>query len=231
MTIRGLIQRPWQVRSLLAGRRRQVRVPIRWPLYSLSDGAKRRIFGESEAEEVRELIANPRRHPCARIRCPLGAPGTVLAIRENFWLDAAIERLAARQAGKYPPPASFWKSKDEYGGEIAYAADADSSEWLGAENLRSATHCPLWAARLHYRVLDIRAHLVREISEDDFFAEGLRMPPIEETLSHGGDRLIDVHGWWKVDYRKIWNDQYGPGSWERDWCFAATVQRVDGEGS
>lgn len=73
------------VRAILDGRKTMTRRVVKWPILSHSDGGKQRIFSERDVDTINELLSDRRRHPCQRIKCPYGAPGDRLWVRETFW--------------------------------------------------------------------------------------------------------------------------------------------------
>lgn len=229
MTARSLIQRDWQVRALLAGRRTQVRVPVRG-LWLPSLGSDR--FAEPpRADDGSEFRGRP--IPATHWRiweggnvgdynsppwegdvvwtgpCPLGQPGDLLRVREAWCVPRRLDGHA---------PAGLLNlsglTAEQLRPFTLYRADPTPRSGQGTGPLtpgrwRPSIHMPAWASRLTLRVLDVRCHRVREISEADAFAEGIDQPPF-----------------WKFDeaHCHAWDEIHGPGSWERDWCFAATVE-------
>lgn len=223
MTLRGLIQRPWQVRAFLAGRRTQMRVPMKpqgpmqpecWSncrvawLEDGHDGPGLYAWDEGYEDEGSYLL-----------RCPFGAPGTVLAIRET-WRAAESSRNDGWRAIEYRADGAISKRPVAMG----YWSTAFGLPLFGS--WRSPATMPLWAARLRCRVLDIRVHLVREISEGNAEAEGARNDHSMKWPDGDPGTMGDVY---RRNFAGQWNGMYGPGSFDRDWCFAATVERLDQE--
>lgn len=217
MTVRGLIQRPWQVEAFLAGRRMQVRVRLKsdtiegtWPTEE---------WGPWEECEPGYWIGCNNEGTTIFARCPLGAPGDVLAIREAW--SPSFD----------PHHGGFLHYREGFGTVDApiVRAPRESVNWSGWSKVgsrvewRSPATMPLWAARLHYRVLDIRVHPVRKISEGDAEDEGARNNHSMKWPDGDPGTMGDVY---RRNFAGLWIEQHGPGSWETDWCFAATVERI-----
>lgn len=165
MSERAIVCAAWEVRAFLVGTKTQLRRPVRWPLLSLSDGTKRRIFTEDDAEVVRGLIAHPVRQPLQRVRCPLGGVGGRLWVQETWWQPPRVTARMLREG------ADTWP-------EVAYDAtetDAGRVRWRELRwRRRSASSMPRWASRITLEVVDVRAQRVQEISREDAIAEGAR---------------------------------------------------------
>lgn len=80
-------------------------------------------------------------------RCPYGAPGDRLWVRET------------------------WAKAGEVGDDIEYRAD--NPDPLGAR-WRPSIHMPRWASRLLLEVTAVRVERLQDISEDDACAEGVQ---------------------------------------------------------
>lgn len=98
---------------------------------------------------------------------------------------------------------------------------------------RPSIHMPKWACRLMLEVTEVRVERLQEISEEDYFAEGFRMPPIERTIDGGGHEMVDAGGWWRHEFKKKWdaiNGDRAPYS-ANSWVFVYTfkiAKRADG---
>lgn len=155
------------VRSILDGRKTQTRRVVKpqprfthylQPMFGASpDG---HVFGESGL--WREV--GPDYPDCGEDdrRCPFGAVGDRLWVREAF-------RLRADQDDR-PPSEDWWKSGAWY--------QADGSEPSGCGGgpgkLRSPIHMPRWASRITLEVTDVRVERLQEITEADAIAEGCK---------------------------------------------------------
>ena len=108
-------------------------------------------------------------------RCPYGAPGDRLWVRETFRVcDVAGESFS---------PADIAPTN----AHCFYRADCEPG---GAGPWRPSIHMPRWASRLLLEVTDVRVERVQEISEADVAAEGI----IRIERSARTDGLIDGYG-------------------------------------
>lgn len=131
--------------------------PVKWPIRSFSDGAKRRIFCELDAGEINTLLDEPHGHPCAQIDSPFGPPGTRLAVREAHTFYP-IELN--------PDPCDVW-----------YRADGDTRKppvkCTGVYRWRSPATMPAWAVRTHVTVESVRVVRCTDLSGIEAAAWGV----------------------------------------------------------
>ena len=109
------------------------------------------------------------------MRCPYGAVGDTLWVREAWRTEKNIDKMDAAQmvaacldAGYSAP----WAP-------IRYEADGRFDNWdQGQEvgRLRPSIHMPRWASRITLEVVNVRVERVQEISEADAKAEGVWKP-------------------------------------------------------
>lgn len=82
-----------------------------------------------------------------------------------------------------------------------------------------------WASRLNLELLELRVERLQDISEESYFAEGLRMPPLEDSPP----MMIDVFGWWKVEFGKLWdaiNKRRGFPWASNPWVWVVRFKRI-----
>ena len=127
------------VRALLAGRKTQTRRVVRWPFEGQPQGPE--IISSYEAGEylVRDNY----------VRCPYGAPGDRLWVRETFCFRG--ETIEGR---------------DRY----RYRADVDPA--TDGWRWTPAIHMPRRACRLVLEVTGVRVERLQEISDMDAMREG-----------------------------------------------------------
>ena len=118
--------------------------------------------------------------PFGWIKCPYGAPGDTLWVRETFF-----EEYDPNTCRPYDPPRYHYRAT--YEGEEPYLMDGDGylevtkrgefrSPW------RPSIHMPRDASRLSLRIKSVRVERLQEISQGDAQAEGLSGPMIDAEL-------------------------------------------------
>lgn len=109
-------------------------------------------------------------------KCPYGTPGDRLWVRET-WQELQKWKSTDRMNGR-----GLLDIDREYIGFV-YRADGEQSyKW------RPSIHMPRRASRITLEVVDVRVERVQDISIDDVFAEGTRIP----TNAKNGNVLIDL---------------------------------------
>ena len=108
------------------------------------------------------------------LRCPYGAPGDLLWVRETW----------------FSPP----RPLDDL---LGFAADGDHPHGVTYRK-RPSIHMPRWASRLTLRITSVHVERLQEISEEDAVAEGckeyvdrwwqglVRLPDGGRSMSEGG---------------------------------------------
>ena len=115
-------------------------------------------------------------HPCADqlsrgildpvgpgIRCPYGAPGDRLWVREawaisRIWDQSRPSEMPLDDSDRIP---TWWR------------ADGVSEEsWANRGRWRQSIHMPRWASRITLEITDVRVQRLQDISEEDALAEG-----------------------------------------------------------
>lgn len=178
----------------------------------------------------------PAKHLCGShdVRCPYGAPGDRLWVRESFAFTDAHE--------------------PKYEGSIEYRADnkcmaVSSNELFDVPHncdprpfdgpWSPSIHMPRWASRILLEVTEVRAQRLQEISEVDAVAEGLtfsaqarksescmgiyecRMP---DGLVHFDASAVSL-------YRKLSEQINGAGSWDANpWVWAVSFRQAAPQG-
>ena len=172
------------------------------------------------------------------LRCPYGAPGDLLWVREAW--------RAWSQYDDLPP------SRIPPGVDVQYIADA-RTPWIS--RYRSPRFMPRWASRITLRITDVRVERLQDISEDDARAEGATMRPSCNGFQHrypgwrmdwsevgkpsyfatGAQRgkkapltESDVSlGSAKWAFASFWTSINGPGAWEANsWVWVLSFERV-----
>ena len=110
---------------------------------------------------VREaMLDNPTPHKTPMIRCPYGAKGMRLWVREKLVYMPLVDNGVAKTVG--------------------YAADGTlhpAAEWVWKRYMLPAMFCPRALSRITLEITDVRVEQVQEISEADAVAEGVTGEP------------------------------------------------------
>ena len=160
-----------------------------------------------------------------KIKCPYGAPGDRLWVREAFCVvddrefsgdvDEAPEGAVwvdYRATPRYAPP------------DVAYPAGWENDP-IDAEHLtwRPSIHMPRWASRITLEITNVRVERLQEISEEDCLAEGMR--PFDPT-SKLDQVFSDLTP--QDKFSALWDSINGKRApWESNpWCWVTEFKKV-----
>jgi len=168
-----------------------------------------RAILEGRKTQTRRIIKPaPGDHPdddgSVLYRCPYGYKGDRLWVRESFSYHLLDD--------------GFWYWAD---GNVA---DKDCTK------PKPSIHMPRRASRISLEVTKVRVERLREISEDDAKAEGVRIPVSTEGCKPGmGVPLMDLCSpYWvsggkrstdhafRCEYAVLWDEINGKGSWAKN---------------
>lgn len=169
--------------------------------------------------------------------------GRRLWVRETFSGPRCMEASEGRAAA---PPSKWGRSS-----RIWYWADGNpqDGDWTRP---RPSIHMPRWASRITLEVTDVRVERVQSITENDCFAEGVRIPVDAETknllvrltgskhlptdyindqnrqwLRIDGNGTFDQTDWVRAHFASLWDNVNGPGAWARnDWVWVVSFRRT-----
>lgn len=124
--------------------------------------------------------------------------------------------------GTRPDPHDGWRDGVEFKADLVGLAEGDALRLYAATppagqclddfnkgQWRGAGSMPLWAARFCRPVTRVWAQRLQQITKGDAIAEGIYHSPVENPP----DQPVN-------DYRYLWDQTNGPGSWERNqWVF------------
>jgi hypothetical protein len=116
-----------------------------------------------------------------RIKCPYGAPGDLLAIKETFW--AWGEWFQRPDHSKPRADAMRWEWLDMTNEHVPILYDADMPDWYSATmpkiergqigyHKRPAIYLPKTAWRIKLEITRVDVERLQDISEGDCIAEG-----------------------------------------------------------
>ena len=210
--------RDWEVRAILDGRKTQTRrvmkpqpapwvqsTPDRHPTTRTAPYIDAYCGERKTPENPRGMsrdwhwwTADDRLGPLAA-RCPYGAPGDTLWVREAHALSAN-------------PDLKPWYRLDHP--EACGSGPRVDVKW------RPSIHMPRWASRITLRITDVRVERLQDISEDDARAEGVHRTDWEYENGECCDTDRDA-------FRALWNHINGLGAWAANpWVWVVSFERV-----
>lgn len=212
MTERPILFSAPMVRALLDGRKTQTRRVVKpqplslgtRPLVSFNHGTPEWSFGLDD-QDARGL---------KWWRCPYGAVGDVLWVRESCWIYGRWHADGLTRTGR-----KRWRFQP-IGQRVLFENPGhDRIAHLGRGpgwSYRNSIHMPRWASRITLRVTDIRVERLNDISAADAMAEGMTFP---EGIAYGSDP--------KDAFAGLWRSINGPESWAANpWVWAVSFEVV-----
>lgn len=210
MIERPIIMNAVEVHAVLAGTKTQVRRPIK----GTTDKKWEAGQCELSSGEMRWNIGGD------SFRSPFGGFHDRLWVRETHI-------LRGNEDGHYESAEGKMCSERE--AQVYYRADAKPTTY-GQEELpdgslfdggwRPSIHMPRWASRITLEITDMRVQRLQDISEDDIWAEGIRITNFSESV----ERKVVLGDGFK---------KYAPyftslcASWSSNpWVWAITFKRV-----
>ena len=131
-------------------------------------------------------------------RCPYGAPGDLLWVRET-WAQYPIELN--------PEPCDAWYKATSNGPPPPF-------KW------RPSIHMPRWASRITLRITDVRVERLQGVSHQDCVAEGC-------AGGHDSIPRYPYSATPREHFHHIWNTINGAGAWEANpWVWVVAFERV-----
>jgi hypothetical protein len=181
------------VRAILDGRKTQTRRPI-------ADCGD--LIAENHDGAIR--LCRHCDHGTGYLRCPHGAPGDRLYVRETH----AIMNHDTRRV---------WYQADCGTDGHADRGWYDATLRNNGMRWRPSIYMPRWASRITLEIVAVRVERVVEISEDDALAEGVTGD------EHGADQPLP-----SMCFQALWDSIYtGAHAWEADpWCWCIEFKKV-----
>jgi hypothetical protein len=166
------------VRAILDGRKTQTRRVVKPPPSFACDS----FHFDAAAGCWFPWVETTERIPGASIRCPYGAPGDVLWVRETWCYEShpTTSKLTGRVFYRASDDVEF--ADDGDGGAIVNKDGTFRSPW------KSPLHMPRAASRLSLLVKRVRVERLQAICIDDAMAEGARACRIPAD-EHGPERI------------------------------------------
>lgn len=256
MKERGILFQAEMVKALLAGVKTQTRriaklpkAPNRlgsWEASTMGGPGTKRSDGSVPA--VFPVIWHTRTG--TMIACPYGEVGDRLWVRETWavacvdpfeYLDGPLEYLGLRAYGGGQPAPGCSLRVRTTDAIVDYAAHPTSpdelqkspgfSTWRShtPKRWRSPIHMPRWASRVTLEITEVRAQRLRDISELDARAEGVKRDtaPCDHTRQSCED-IGCLGPTYRASYCEKWDEINGDGSWKSNpWVWALTLKRIE----
>lgn len=196
------------------------RIIMPQPKHMLVEGLAHVTIGMNPAEDGLNWYDADGINPGRLVRCPYGATGDVLWVRESYRFGAEWDDT--KPSGV--PPVAF-SEDDPHTGIVYYEADGLMArpEDNGWGELRPGMFMPRWASRLKLEIVSRWPERLHHITEADAIAEG-----VETHAQKYGLPESKLHGttpWYRYDdkpyaavsavesYRTLWESINGAGSW------------------
>lgn len=206
MKERPILMNAAMVRATLAGRKTQTR-----RLAKGTTGACEIWAGEKDNLWSVHRFGDP----CnSMIKCPFGAPGDRLWVREA-WAATVHGSYEAIIGSLSSPSKSYYNIKTPWSFSVAYSADyqGGNDDYMGA--WRPSIHMPRWASRITLEITGVRVQRLWGITEEDAIAEGMQMV---------GPAAITDRG----SFALLWESIYGKGSWAANpFVWAVSFKRLE----
>jgi hypothetical protein len=229
-----IIFNEWSIQRILAGEKTQTRrvvkpqpdevvqgIPIEFTSHEVVDKERNELVEIKHGEDGGRFYKE--------VECPYGQPDDVLWVREAFRMPAVYDDQTPSWYTEKPVRPVKYCADDTY---------RTNKEVVGTKPIewgrkRPSIHMPRELCRLRLRVEDVRVEQVQQISQEDAIAEGIPGDYVhgEEDREYteaphvcgpkyGGSAI--------TEFRRLWNDIYGDGAWERnDWVWVIKFSWYD----
>jgi len=165
-------------------------------------------------------------HNPVAIRCPYGAVGDRLWIRESWRTEElasdGTDGIRYQADDAFIPIASTAEAADRW--VDAHRNGAHGKRW------RPALYVPRWASRATLEITEVRVQRLQQVSEADAIAEGveaweeqLDTAAIRTGAELAACRRADRRAW----FAALWQELHGPGAWGiNPWVWAIRFRRL-----
>jgi hypothetical protein len=234
------------VRAILEGRKTQTRRAVKPPPPSMEavhtrTGTGFSLFTDHHSTPDLFRVGGPVsvvRDLCgqAEWRCPYGAPGDRLWVRETW----RTEELAEEEEGEIPAGSDGVRFQADGGFQVIQDTQTASDVWVQQHNApssargtkwRPSIHMPRWASRITLEVTGVRVERVRDISEEDAKAEGADGCVAGHGPVSEAELRADPGFWHPRFYRDgfadLWRSINGDESWDANpWVWVVEFRRL-----
>jgi len=190
------------VRAILEGRKTQTRRVVNLPCNVEHAEAELTRMQPGYEDGTRPIFGIDDEPNAFSVKCPYGAPGDRLWVKETFRIFDSSEECACYDDCKCAL----------FNGKPIYKADGNlESKWRPSIFMRREL------SRITLEIEAVRVERLQEISDEDARAEGC-----EESIDSSGDwiSMSDV-------YADLWTSINGAGSWDANpWVWVIQFRRV-----
>ena len=224
MAERPILFSDTMVRAILAGAKTQTRRVVQAPAKNMQRAGtqviKHRAAGDpwygDHVWSMRNRMGvwGDYTHERFMSRCPYGAPG------DRLWVREAWAPFVGPDGRDYVA----YRSTCAPDGSFLWGGDGEIAQ-MQIHRWRPSIHMPRWASHLTLEIVDVRVERVQSITEDDARAEGVSPEP-SAVLA---DSPVGLTA--REAFAALWDSINGkrPGcSWADDpWVWAVTFRRVE----
>ena len=225
----------------MAGRQRQWLTPA---LLTQSPHLTMCRLSEADGGDLGAQMEHPKGGPLGWVRCPLGAPGDRLWVRESWCAADTMyyehDQSPPRVVG-YLADRSALSFEDAFDGRkprVIPAFDREQWNWKRLRG-RPSIHMPRWASRLSLDVVSVGVERVQDIDDEGATREGIQWWSKDGALrKHApADDEGDGPMWpWRDcprsprdAFARLWSEVYGASSWAMNpWVWRVEFTRVEG---
>jgi hypothetical protein len=151
-------------------------------------------------------------------RCPYGAPGDHLWVKETWAYVGGDEYLYQRD-----PAAVAWR--EGYAEDVRFPLADRIGGYIPGGRWRPPGHMPQWASRITLEVVDVRMERLHAITEEDAVREGVDTVSVAEVPRNG---TLSRH----EDFAQLWEKQHGRGAWAKNpWVWRVEFRRIEATAS
>jgi len=204
------------VRAILEGRKTQTRRIVKDAPEWAIEVVPSLLLNRGDLFDFRGELQNPK-----AIKCPYGAPGDRLWVREMWCLAHPDYHDTDKEAGTRPV-------KD---GRFCFYAATDDVDTGDGSPWKPSIHMPRWASRITLAVTAVRVERLQEISEDDAQAEGVdRYAAACDHPRFDCDEIGCLGVTHRASYAALWDDINGDrAAWASNpWVWVVEFKRIGG---
>jgi len=190
------------VRAIWSGRKTMTRRPLRVQPESVDEQTMKIIPFNGSAIFLQ-----------SQIKCPYGAPGDHLWVKETFAPCLEKENKPNSKAG------------------FTYRADWSVEDDINVRDFpwQSAMFMPKIAARIHLEILAVRVERLQDISEADAQAEGVSPIPGHGPAVYPSPHAHRGSGTHRQAFERLWMEINDPESWALNpWVWVVMFKKLGG---